>query len=222
MRLIIEFDGIVGAVLPAHYALHKRIAKDVGWSHVDEPTFRRLIRKEGPNAAVLRSAPTTKQAEYRRLFDAAFEDTESIDSFTIRPDFLKHFPSLAGAGSCCLTTMGTNLTARRDWLKRSQPKMTSMVFEAINEDPRKRPAELKFLADREPRAVVVATNDSLVRAAGSAELFSVGLPLGTCSAARLHQAGADIVFKDLDEFTDSLQAGAPRLVQAGLMPLPLQ
>ena len=90
--------------------------------------------------------------------------------------------------------------------------------ETIDSDPRRRPAELRVLSQGDPRTVVVASDDSIIRAAGTAELFAVGVAGGSCSVDRLHAAGADIVYRDVDGLIDSLRGGASDMIRAGLLP----
>jgi len=49
-------------------------------------------------------------------------------------------------------------------------------------------------------------------------VVSVGVSVGPCSLARLHQAGASVVYKALHELSASIRDGAADLVQAGLLP----
>ena len=61
----------------------------------------------------------------------------------------------------------------------------------------------------------------LIRSADSAELFTVGVACGNCTAARLHRAGARVVYKETDELVFSLRSGARDLIDADMLPLPM-
>ena len=73
----------------------------------------------------------------------------------------------------------------------------------------------------DPRAVVVASTDTLLRSADAADLLTVGIASGICFATRLHRAGAKVAYAELGELADSLRNGAKDLIQAGVPPLPL-
>ena len=47
-------------------------------------------------------------------------------------------------------------------------------------------------------------------------MLVAGISNGTCTALRLTQAGAQIVFGDLNELADEIQNGAERLITLGL------
>ena len=69
---------------------------------------------------------------------------------------------------------------------------------------------------------MAAANDALIRAAGEADLFALGMTCGASGARRLFQAGAALVYRDLDQLVESLQTGAADMIEAGLLPAPLQ
>jgi phosphoglycolate phosphatase-like HAD superfamily hydrolase len=92
---------------------------------------------------------------------------------------------------------------------------------ALDLDPRRRPAQLKSLAGSDAVTIVVGSTDVMLRSASAAELFLVGISSGPCIAARLHQAGATVVYLTLGILLDSLCFGATDLIRAGLRPLPL-
>ena len=71
------------------------------------------------------------------------------------------------------------------------------------------------------RGVVVAAGDDVVRGAGGADLFVVGVVQGACSKARLFQAGAAIVYRNFEDFADSAASGATDMIEAGLLPASL-
>ena len=120
-----------------------------------------------------------------------------------------------------MVTLGANRSARREWIAGTAWASLVGRMEKLSDDPRRRGAELRALSEGDPRTLVIAADESIIRAAGNAELFSVGVASGSCVPARLHQAGADIVLTDLAELADSLATGAQDLIRAGLLPLPL-
>ena len=93
--------------------------------------------------------------------------------------------------------------------------------QALDADPRRRPGALKVLAEGDRRAIVIASGEGVLRAAGGAELFAVGMDTGLVSKKRLFQAGAAVVYSGFGDLIDSLKVGCPDLVQAGLLPLPM-
>ena len=91
-------------------------------------------------------------------------------------------------------------------------------IEGLDPDPRKRPGELRTLASGDKRSLVAAASDTVIRSAGEAGILAVGIRRGSCSADRLYRAGADIVYKDLEELRIAILEGSEDLIRAGLLP----
>lgn len=218
MRFIIEFDGVVFDVAEAWYAAHAAATQAVGWSRLDQATFWRLTRTRGREADVLPAARPAKLNEYRAKFDDALDTDEVLAKSVPQDGIGETLSALVRQGSLTQVSLGSNLPARRGLLERNGLARFLTPFERLDADPRRRPAELRALAAGDPRTMVVAASDALIRSAGSADLFSVGVSSGACNATRLHQAGAGLVYRDLSELADSLAAGGHDLVRAGLLP----
>lgn len=218
LRFIIEFDGAIADVAAGLFVAHQAAAREVGWSTLDRATFWRLLRTQGHGAQMLPAAKPPKLAEYQTRFELRAEVEESVAAFSLVENVSAALTRLAALGPCHLVTLGANLEARMKWVDRSGLRRFFQRIERLDADPRKRPAELKLLAAKDPRTIVVCGTDALVRSAGSAELFSVGLSSGPCIAAKLHQAGASVVLGDLEALVASLQTGGAELVRAGLLP----
>lgn len=105
------------------------------------------------------------------------------------------------------------------FLRATLPPAPSLEGMESGADPRRRPAELRVLAAGERRVVVAAASDALIRAAREAGFFALGISNGPCSTARLQQAGADVVYKSLEELADSIETGGADLIRAGLPPI---
>lgn len=221
MRFIIEFDGPVCDTSAAHYAAHQAAAKDVGWSRLDQATFWRLTRTKGREADLLPGAREGKLTEYHAKFAELVESSELLEKASPEEAAAQHLRFLKGQGACVLVTIGRNLAARSAILERAGLRSFFADAQSLSDDPRRRPAELKALASGDRRTIVVAATDALIRSAGQAEIFTVGVPLGSCTEKRLHQAGAAIVYGDLGDLVASVQAGAADLVKAGLLPASL-
>ena len=218
MLILIEFDGVLADLRAVYYAAHCNAARASGWSWLDESTFWRLIRTKGKQAGFLPGARAGLVESYRRRFEFEVEATENIAQFEGRLGDATALRKLSRHGSCISLTIGANLDARRAILKSGRIGDFVDRLDGLHEDPRRRPGELTILATGQPRTIVVVADDALIRAAGQAELFCVGVSSGYCSARRLHQAGADVVYSELEELVDSLDRGAPDLVRAGLLP----
>lgn len=218
MMILIEFDGVLADVRAVYYAAHCRAARESGWSWLDEPTFWRLTRTKGRPSDFLPGARAGLVESYHARFESQVEATEDIAQFDSRPGCANALRKLSRHGTCASVTVGCNVDARRAVLESG--KMGDVVdrLDGLHEDPRRRPGELTILATGQPRTMVVAASDALIRAAGQAGLFCVGVSCGYCSARRLHQGGADVVYKNLEELVGSLEHGAPDLVRAGLLP----
>lgn len=218
MRFIIEFDGVVADVAAGLFAAHQATAKEVGWSALDRATFWRLLRTQGRGAQMLPAAKPPKLAEYQTRFELRAEADENIAAFGLIEDVSVALTRLAALGACHLVTLGANVEARMKWVDHHGLRRFFQRIERLDADPRKRPAELRLLSAKDPRTIVACGTDALVRSAGSAELFSVGISSGPCIAAKLHQAGASVVLGDLEALVSSLQTGGAELVRAGLLP----
>lgn len=218
MRFIIEFDGPVFDPASVYYAAHQAAAVEVGWSRLDQATFWRLLRTKGRQADLLPGAKPVKIADYEKRFDACLEADALLASYPPQGDMRDSLLQLARFGACSLITLGSNLAARRIVLEKQGLAAHFARFDRLDADPRRRPAELRKLCEADPRSLIVAASDSLIRSAGEAGVISVGVSAGPCSIARLHQAGASVVYKALQELAASLRDGAADLVQAGLLP----
>lgn len=218
MRFIIEFDGPVFDPSSVYYAAHQAAAAEVGWSQLDQATFWRLLRTKGRQADLLPGAKPVKIAEYEKRFDTHLESNALLASYQPQPGIRDTLTQLTRGGSCCLITIGSNVAGRRTVLEKHGLTGRFARFDGMEADPRRRPAELRRLGEADPRSLVVAASDALIRSAGEAGVVSVGVSAGPCSVARLHQAGAGVVYKALHELSASIRDGAADLVQAGLLP----
>ena len=217
MRLVIEFDGVIADVRAAYVRAHREAAEAVGWPAVEAGAFWRMIRKGGPEAVVLRGARPVKLKEYRRAFAERLHSADVVRDLRPHDGALEAVDRLAKLARIYLVTLSANSDTHRqlaaDW------GLTKIGrLEGLDSDPRRRPGELKVLARDEPRAVVVAGDAPLIRSATEAGLIAVGMLGGAAIEARLHQAGASIVFPNLTEVGDDLASGSKKLVAAGLLP----
>jgi len=218
VRFIIEFDGPVFDSASVYYAAHQAAAAEVGWSQLDRDTFWRLLRTRGRQADLLPGAKPVKIAEYEKCFDAHLESDALLASYQPQQDIRQTLAQLTRWGSCFLITLGSNPAERRTALEKHGLPGYFSRFDRLEADPRRRPAQLRQLCEADPRSLVVAASDALIRSAGEAGTLGVGIAAGPCSVARLHQAGASVVYKALHELSASIRDGAADLVQAGLLP----
>ncbi len=221
MVFLIECEGVLFDIAPAWYRAFHDAATAAGWSRLDQPTFWRLLRKDGLEADLLPGARPAKVEEFRKHFAERLESEEVLALYDPRPDACAALAKLSRHGRHTAVSLGANVAPRRTLIARAGLDRAIPRLEALSPDPRRRPAELRTLATGERRAIVVASTDSLIRSAGAAEMFTVGIADGACLAARLHRAGASIVFPSLEELAASLQKGAVDLIRAGLPPASL-
>jgi len=221
MNLIVEIDGPVLDVASAWYRAHREAAAGVRWAALDRATFWRLTRKQGREADLLRGAKPVKIKAYHAGFDERLEADEIVATCEPHERMDRELASLASKGSIRLVTLGSNVDARRAVLERHGLMRFVDRIERLAADPRKRPGELRNLAAGEPRSLVVAASDSVIRAAGEAGVAMVGVPRGPCSADRLHRAGADAMLADLESVRTAIAEGSEELERAGLLPPPL-
>ncbi len=221
MKIIVELDGVIFDALAAQYRAHQAGTKAVGWSCLDENRFRRAIRKQGLLTDLLPGASAMKAKQYASFIQQALETDQALSALAPVSGIVEHIKRILRHATLIGVSVGANIAARRESLKRCQLSDHFQVVEQLSVEPKRRPVELKMLAGDERRCVVLAASDMLMRSAGSAELIAVGLSTGICSSKRLFQGGADLVYTSLEEFAESLEGGAPDLVRAGLMPLSL-
>ena len=222
MIFIIEFDGPIIDIQPVYCRLHREIAEEVGWSWLDERTFWRLTRTKGRVANVLPEARPSKLKEYHVRFNERLESDFWIERYRPQAGIDEVLGNLVQRGTCCLITLGVNLAARRRVLERAGLTRYFTRSQTLNSDPRRRTIELQTLASTEQRTVVVASTDSVIRAADRGGLFTAGIASGPCTSTRLHQAGVRVVYPDIQGFMDSLSSGASDMIRAGLMPPPFE
>jgi len=219
--IFLEWDGVLTDVIAGYHRAHQSAAAKVGWSALDAVRFRAALRKQGMEAQVLPGAPPLKVKQYREAFTAALESNEVVSATTPLESVPIALRAMTRHAALVWVSLGTNAPARQEVIQRSTIAALFKSGTAIDPDPRKRPAQLRTIAGGEKRVVVAAASEPLIRAAGSAEMIAAGLTTGPTSSARLQQAGADVVYGKLDELAATLNRGAPDLVQAGLLPLPL-
>ena len=177
-----------------------------------------MTRTRGRDADHLPGASQVKRKDYLDRFDRYLEDSDLVEQYQLQANIDSTMGALAKYGLCHLVTLGRNLDACERVLDRSNLARYFVQRASLNPDPRPRPGELASLANGDPRTLVICSTDSIVRAAGLAELFVVGVSTGVCSAKRLHQAGADVVYAGMSELCESLAAGAQDLIRMGLLP----
>jgi len=219
VRFILEFDGVIADVMAAYYAAYRAAAEAVGWSRLDEATFRRLTRTKGREADILPGAKQVKFDAYESGFFEIIEGNAAIAALAAQAGLHERLRQFLRFGPVVLVTTGRNLDARRHWVARQSWAAHVERFERLDDDARRRPVELGVLSEGDERTLVVASSDVLVRSTDAAGLFVVGVSTGTCSVKRLQQAGAGVVYKALDELTTSLRDGAADLIRAGMLPL---
>ncbi len=221
MRFIIELDGVLTELATGWHRAHVETAVNLGWSTLDQPTFWRLMRTRGFDADFLPGAKPGKYKHYRSAFDASRETDAIVATFAPRPDAGDALRSLRHEGSIVGASLGANLSARKRTLALAEWGGWFEEIQPLHADPRRRPIELRVLAGEDTRTVVVGASDAMIRSADAADLFAVGVSTGACTPARLHQAGASLVYRSLQDLVNATRNGAPELVSAGLPPEPL-
>ena len=222
MRFVIELDGVLFDLKPGWHRAHVEAATAVGWSKLDQATFWQRMRTKGPQADFLPGAKPLKFKDYLSRFQDLIESDPIVGACPIRERTGEHLRSLHREGPCIGIALGQNLDARRSALECAGVRGLFMEIHGLNADPRRRPTELKALAQGDPRIVVVAASEEVVRSADPAGLFAVGVAQGACTPARLHQAGARLVLPALGDLVEAARAGARRLIAAGLPPESLE
>ena len=218
---MVQLDGVVFDLAGAYFEAHRRAADAVGWSTLEQRTFWRMTRKEGAEANFLRGAKPSKQTAYTARFLEALEADEVINHLRPHDGVKALLGDIASRGPVVGVTLGANIERRRSILDETKLADAFAEVHPLDPDPRRRPGQIRVLADGDARTIVIAASDVLLRSSSSAEMFSVGIASGACSVERLHQAGATVVYRALDELVESLRTGGQDLIRAGLLPPPL-
>jgi len=218
MKFIIEFDGVLTDVRSSYYEAHRRVAESLGWSRLDESTFWRTLRSKGRDGVYLRGARMGLADKHYPAFEQECEREEILAACEPMEGTVECLKHLSRHGTLMAVTMGPNVGARRALAERGGLIRHLEVLEGLDSNPRRRPGELTALSEGDRRAIIVASTDSLIRAAAQTELLKIGISTGVCSIRRLHQAGADLVYSELTALAESLDSGATDLIEAGLLP----
>lgn len=221
MVILVEWDGVLTDALPPYHLAHRHAAAKVGWSSLDTVRFKATLKKQGVDAPVLPSAPPAKVAAYRDAFAMALESKNNLNLAALWPETPSVLRGLARHAVLIWVTLGGNTAARRELLHRAGVERFFREGASLDPDPRRRPGQLRTLAGGEKRVLLAAASEALIRAGGSAEMITAGFSCGLVSAARLQHAGADVVYDQSAELLRTLDHGAPDLVRAGMLPLPL-
>lgn len=221
MHFLIEFEGPIVDIAPVYHGVHREVAAEVGWSSLDQSTYWRTIRTQGLIADVLPGAKPAKLSAYLSRFASRVEQDDVVEQCLPQQDVDAALAAIKRHGSGNVITLGSNIDARQRVLEQHGLASYFPGTPSLNADPRRRPGELRALAGDDRRTVVAAANDALIRAAGEADLFAVGMTCGVSGARRLFQAGAALVYRDLDQLVESLKTGAVDMIEAGLLPAPL-
>jgi len=218
---MLEWDGVLADVMAGYHRAHVQCAAKAGWSALDAARFRAAMRKQGLEAHVLPGAPPLKVKQYAADFTLALASDDLLLATPLHESVPVALRAIARHADLLWLSLGANLASRKHVLQKAGIDGLFKQSVAIDPDPRRRPAQLRTLAGSEKRVIAAASTEPLLRAAGSAEIIAVGFSTGASSSARLQQAGADIVYGDLQDLAETLPRGAPDLVRAGLLPLPL-
>lgn len=220
MKLILEADGPILDVGPAYWHAYAAALSELNLPKTDPDTFWRLVRRGAAPGEYIRGAKTQHIQTFATRFAALIESDEAVAQCRPQPDVADALRRITEHGECSLITVGRNRGARQQILSQHDLTVHFLRMMGLFGDPTRRPKQLCELAGDSRRAVVVAASTEVVRAAVRAELIAVGIAQGNCSANRLTQTGAALIFADLDALADDLDHGADRLSKAGLLPAP--
>ncbi|MGB0715048.1 MAG: hypothetical protein ACPGXK_04165 [Phycisphaerae bacterium] len=217
MKVVMEFEGVIVDDAASCYAAHSLAAERVGWARLDQQSFWRLLRTQGQEAVFLRGAKPLKLKEYREVFDGCLRDP-AVRSRLVRDDMLNELMRrVRRVADCRVVSLLQADDVARNTMAEAMPDDASEIV-TMSPIPGLRQSQLNDLADGDRQRVLVATADALIRAGGAAEFITVGLSGGRCGRKRLEQAGASVIFRDLEDFADCLAGGGKELLEAGLLP----
>lgn len=217
IRFTIQFDGVIADISEALYAAHVAAATNVGWSKLDRERFRHALRTKGTQGNYLPGAKPLKLTDYHARFADILDTDESIGLYRPVEGLGDTMRRLLRAGGCTFVTLGANVDARTHRMAALLGSFGDFKLHGLTADPRQRPGELASLAGDRRRSVVLASSDTLIRAAGQVDLITVGIAGGDCSMKRLKQAGCDLAYHSLADFAEDVANGAGDLASAGVL-----
>ena len=222
MRIIVELDGPVLDVEPVYWGAYSETVRAIGLARTGRSSFWRLVRTAAPGGQAILGAKPRHIATYQSRLDELLESDDCLDRCCPQPAVQEALARLTKRARCALVTAGRNRAARQRRLDTESLSIHFMEMQGLSADKSRRPEQLRKLIEESPRALLAASTVGVVRAGAEAGMFPVGISNGDCTARRLTQAGAQIIFGDLGELADELDAGSPQLIRHGLLPEPPQ
>lgn len=217
MRFIIECDGPVLDVQPAHWAAFSAACQELGLARTDASDFWRAVRRGDNDGQLIRGAKPLKIREFRRLYDQHLQSDEIIAAMQPHDDSTAALRSLANLAQCILIGPATNREARQRLLDGHDLSIHFTRMKSLSPDRGYRIDQLRTLAEGDRQTLCAVSSQSMILACEAADLFAVGIANGPCSHERLTRTGARCIFPTLADLAADLSARCPELTSAGFV-----
>ncbi len=215
-RLILEMDGPLFEGEPGYWKSYSDAASALGLPRTDRARFWRLIRSAKPADQWVAGAKPKQIAALKQQFIAGLEHDASLSISVIQPDASEAMRRLAKLANCVLVTRGSNRGARQRLLDAAGLSVHFLEMHGLSAEGGRRVERLKQINAESDVVLVAAASVELVHSASEISLPAVGVSNGACTASRLTQAGAVVVYSDLRELVDELESGGRNLAEAGV------
>ncbi|MFQ5490089.1 MAG: HAD family hydrolase [Phycisphaerae bacterium] len=217
MRFIIECDGPVLDVQPAHWAAYSTVCRELGLARIEPVDFWRAVRRGDPDGQLVRGAKPLKIREFRRRYDQCLETDEVIAHMQPHDGSGDALRKLAALAQCNLISPAANRQARQQRLDQHDLSIHFTRMKSLSTDRGYRIDQLRTLSEGDHQSLCVVSSASMILACEEADLFTVGVTTGPCSPARLTRTGARCTFASLADLADDLRARSPALSAAGFV-----
>ena len=218
MYVIVELDGIFLNQKPGYWHAYGVAAGKTGLARTDEVTFWRLIRTGAETGQLIRGARDRHIEIFRETFNNSIESDEIIAAAPPQDELESTINYLHELGQCHLVTSGTNLTARKNWLKTNG---LDKRFPEISQIPMPTPvgaALLSQIASEHSPAFVLGTSEHIIKCAEQTNIRSVGIAAGGTIMKRLAASGAAACYPNVEAFKEAKETADEPLKKIGLIP----
>ena len=218
MYVIVELDGIFLNQKPGYWSAYAVAAGKTGLARTDEATFWRLIRTGAETGQLIRGARDRHIEIFRETFNNSIESDEIIAAAPPQDELESTISYLNGMGQSHLVTTGTNLTARKNWLKAHGLDKRFPEISQISTPTPVGATLLSQIARENSPTVVLGTSEHIVKCAAQAGIRSVGIAAGATIMKRLAASGAAACYPNFEAFKEAKENGDEPLKKMGLIP----
>ncbi len=218
LLIVIELEGAVVDVEPAHWHAYSQTAEAFGLPRTDRAAFWRIVRTGKPLAQALKGIKPKQLLEFEAKYQEALESDAAIEQCTPQPDMELVLPKLNRLAAVALVTAGKNRAARQALLDAHGLSMHFLRMTGLSARLDARTDQLREFTEENARCVVASTGDVVTRSAALAGVLVVGVNAAGATSQRLTQCGAQLIYPDLAALACEVDSGATALIRNGLLP----